>query len=78
MKLDLLKNEWLDIVFEGRNKSYGAYDLRKSDTKTTTRAFILGAVIFAFLVSIPLLASLIPESSDDDMNMEYETFRIFI
>jgi len=70
MKLDLLKNEWLDIVFEGRNKSYGAYDLRKSDTKTTTRAFILGAVIFAFLVSIPLLASLIPESSDDDMNMD--------
>jgi protein TonB len=70
MKLDLLKNEWLDIVFEGRNKSYGAYDLRKSDTKTTTRALILGAVIFAFLVSIPLLASLIPESSDDDMNMD--------
>jgi len=70
MKLDLLKNEWLDIVFEGRNKSYGAYDLRKSDTKTTTRAFILGAVIFAFLVSIPLLASLIPESSDDNMNMD--------
>jgi protein TonB len=70
MKLDLLKNEWLDIVFEGRNKSYGAYDLRKSDTKTTTRALILGAVIFAFLVSIPLLASLIPESSDNDMNMD--------
>jgi protein TonB len=70
MKLDLLKNEWLDIVFEGRNKSYGAYDLRKSDTKTTARALILGAVIFSFLVSIPLLASLIPESSDDDMNMD--------
>ena len=70
MKLDLLKNEWLDIVFEGRNKSYGAYDLRKSDTKTTTRALVFGAVIFTFLVSIPLLASLIPESSDDDMNMD--------
>ena len=70
MKLDLLKNEWLDIVFEGRNKSYGAYDLRKSDTKTTARALVLGAVIFSFLVSIPLLASLIPESSDDDMNMD--------
>jgi periplasmic protein TonB len=70
MKLDLLKNEWLDIVFEGRNKSYGAYDLRKSDTKTTARALVLGAVIFSFLVSIPLLASLIPESSDEDMNMD--------
>ena len=33
MKLDLLNNQWLEIVFEGRNKSYGAYDLRKSITK---------------------------------------------
>ena len=33
MKLDLLKNEWLDIVFEGRNKSYGAYDLRNQTQK---------------------------------------------
>jgi hypothetical protein len=22
MKLDILKNQWLDIVFEGRNKTY--------------------------------------------------------
>jgi len=29
MKLDLFKLQWLDVVFEGRNKSYGAYDLRK-------------------------------------------------
>jgi hypothetical protein len=30
MKLDILKNQWFDIVFEGRNKTYGAYELRKS------------------------------------------------
>ncbi|HEX8018004.1 MAG TPA: energy transducer TonB, partial [Flavobacterium sp.] len=35
MKLDIIKNQWLDIVFEGRNKIYGAYELRKSNTKTT-------------------------------------------
>jgi hypothetical protein len=34
MKLDILKNQWLDIVFEGRNKTYGAYELRKSNQKT--------------------------------------------
>jgi len=70
MKLDLLKNQWLDIVFEGRNKSYGAYDLRKSDTKNTTRAFFIGALVFAFLVSIPMLAKLIPDSSDDDASLD--------
>ena len=27
-KFDLYKNEWLDLVFDDRNKAYGAYDLR--------------------------------------------------
>jgi protein TonB len=65
MKLDLLKNQWLDIVFEGRNKLYGAYELRKTNSKTTMKSFIIGGVIFTFLVSIPVLASLLPEGSDD-------------
>jgi len=65
MKLDLLKNQWLEIVFEGRNKVYGAYDLRKSITKNTTRAFIIGAIIFTILVSIPNLMRLLPEKTDD-------------
>jgi len=65
MKLDLLKNQWLDIVFEGRNKLYGAYELRQTNSKTTMKSLIIGGVIFTFLVSIPVLASLIPEGSDE-------------
>ena len=65
MKLDLLNNNWLEIVFEGRNKSYGAYDLRKSITKNTIRAFIIGTVLFAVLVSIPTLMRMIPDRQED-------------
>ena len=67
MKLDILNNQWLDIVFEGRNKTYGAYELRKSNRKTTVRALIIGAVIFSLAVSAPLILSLIPESENDDI-----------
>lgn len=70
MKLDLLNSNWLEIVFEGRNKSYGAYELRKSNAKTSTRAFIIGALVFAFLVSLPMLAKLIPDSSSDDASLD--------
>ncbi len=28
-KFDLYKSEWLELVFDDRNKEYGAYDLRK-------------------------------------------------
>ena len=65
MKLDLLNNHWLEIVFEGRNKRYGAYDLRKSITKNTTRAFIIGTIVFAVLVSIPTIMRMIPDAKED-------------
>ncbi|MBA4276998.1 energy transducer TonB [Flavobacterium sp.] len=65
MKLDLLKNQWLEIVFEGRNKSYGAYDLRKSITKNTVRAFVIGTILFGFLVSIPTIMRMIPDTSEE-------------
>jgi periplasmic protein TonB len=70
MKLDLLKNQWLDIVFEGRNKSYGAYDLRKSITKSTTRSFLIGTFVFALLVSIPTILSMIPEGTDEEVAID--------
>ncbi|MFV8344287.1 energy transducer TonB [Flavobacterium sp. XS2P39] len=65
MKLDIFTNQWLDIVFEGRNKAYGAYELRKSNTKTTVKALVIGAVVFGLAVSAPLIVSLLPDSSDE-------------
>ena len=65
MKLDLLNNQWVNIVFEGRNKLYGAYDLRTSNGKTSMKSLIIGGVIFIFLVSIPVLANMIPDGNDD-------------
>ena len=28
-KIDLVSGEWTDLVFEGKNQAYGAYQLRK-------------------------------------------------
>ena len=68
MKLDIIKNQWLDIVFEGRNKIYGAYELRKSNSKTTVKALIIGSIIFSFAVAAPLIASFLPDSGEDEVN----------
>jgi periplasmic protein TonB len=70
MKLDILKNQWLDIVFEGRNKSYGAYDLRKSNPKVSLKALFLGAVIFALGISAPVISNLFKdkETNEDDLH----------
>lgn len=47
----ILKSDILDIIFDGRNKEYGAYDLRKTYNKRITVALIgTIAVILIFLI----------------------------
>jgi protein TonB len=70
MKLDIIKNQWLDIVFEGRNKVYGAYELRKSNRKTTFKALVLGAILFSLAVAAPLIISLLPKAGDEEMDRD--------
>lgn len=71
MKLDILKQQWLDIVFEGRNKLYGAYQLRKQNPGVTMRALGIAALIFVFLVSLPMLARMLPnKGADNDATLD--------
>ncbi|MFY8065141.1 MAG: energy transducer TonB, partial [Flavobacterium sp.] len=76
MKLDLFNRQWIDIVFEGRNKAYGAYELRKDDSKTTFRALVIGALVFGLAVSAPLIISLIPDMSSDDASLDQKIVTI--
>ncbi|GGF04881.1 protein TonB [Chishuiella changwenlii] len=38
-----------EIVFEGRNKAYGAYDMRMSENSTLLKAFLRGFVVIVIL-----------------------------
>ncbi|GGG46422.1 energy transducer TonB [Hymenobacter glacieicola] len=44
-----------DIVFEGRNKAYGAYVLRKAYGRHVTTAIVIATALAALLIAIPLL-----------------------
>lgn len=44
-----------EIVFENRNKEYGAYDLRNRYPKILTRAFLLGTFIFILVALMPFI-----------------------
>ena len=46
--VNLSSREWCDLVFEGKNKDFGAYDLRMNSTKRHDKAVlytIIGAII---------------------------------
>lgn len=67
-KLNLYTTEWLDVVFENRNKSYGAYQLRKSNGANMLKSLLitfsavgLGIIIYSFthkaaIVEPPLIS----------------------
>ena len=44
-----------EIVFEKRNKEYGAYDLRTTYPKVLTKSFIIGTAFFILLAVSPLI-----------------------
>ena len=53
-KVDLIDNSWVDLVFEGKNQTYGAYTLRKDTGKRNLKALILTVVT---IVAIMLLVA---------------------
>jgi protein TonB len=50
--VSIFNREWIDLVFEGKNKEYGAYELRKNSSKTTSLAFFCSLGTIASIVAI--------------------------
>jgi len=69
-KLDLFKKEWLDVVFENRNKEYGAYALRKFAPKATNIAlFSVSAVVLAFVAVKAFDINIFPETKVEEVEV---------
>lgn len=54
-KLDILDPAWIEVVFSGRNKAYGAYVLRKENAKTSVRALIIASLLFILAIAMPTI-----------------------
>lgn len=57
--IDLQNNEWCELVFENRNQAYGAYQLRNSYSRHSSKAFILTLVFLGCGAFVPLIAGFI-------------------
>lgn len=55
-----------EIVFENRNKEYGAYDLRHSYPKLLTRSFLIGTALFLLMALSPLIYATIKRLTAPD------------
>jgi len=54
-KSSIYETSWTNLVFENKNKEYGAYQLRQENSKTTISALFMGLLLLAALGSVSIL-----------------------
>lgn len=66
--INLNSPEWCELVFTGKNKEYGAYELRKSSSSRHIRALLIvmaGAILIMVLPAI--IKSVVPQHAKEQM-----------
>ena len=71
----ILSADILDLIFEGKNKEYGAYELRKTYNKRITRALIITASIALLALLGSILASNINKSNKNKVKIDEITLQ---
>jgi protein TonB len=66
----ILQADVLDIIFDNRNKAYGAYELRKNYHKRLKRSMMIAATLVMVTVSAPIIASMFDKPLVVDMPNE--------
>lgn len=55
--VSIFEKKWIDLVFEGKNKAYGAYQLRQQSPRTTLIAFFAGLFFIGSVSGLGMLLS---------------------
>ena len=58
-KLSIYETGWIDLVFQDRNKDYGAYQLRQDSAKTSFLALFTGVALLFGAMTIPKILNYI-------------------
>jgi protein TonB len=76
-KINIFENNWVDMVFNGRNQKYGAYVLRKESDKNTNKGVLYAIVFFTLAISAPVIVNwiegLVPKAAEEVKVVEVNT-----
>lgn len=56
-KSTILDKEWIDVIFAGRNKEYGAYELRQMSSKATNIAVLIVTVLVGGMSTLSFISN---------------------
>ena len=67
---DIFSNEWCELVFDSKNRDYGAYELRRNSSKRHFRALLIAGIVFVLFVSAPvLLRQILPKKVEKELSV---------
>ncbi|MBR4566122.1 MAG: energy transducer TonB [Prevotella sp.] len=69
-KVDLIDNSWTELVFEGKNKEYGAYVLRQETGKRNVKALLIVLLAIAAIFLAVFLNVQIQNALKQDVAIE--------
>ena len=72
-KVDLASRDWCEMVFEGRNKEYGAYRHRANKGKFQLRAIIIVILMIVAIVAFIFAKSAVEAAINKGKDIEIET-----
>ncbi|MDE5744584.1 MAG: energy transducer TonB [Paramuribaculum sp.] len=62
--VDLSSKEWRDIIFEGKNKEYGAYQLRQESNARHNKAMIVIIIVLAIVAALAFLVNTVIKAAE--------------
>ena len=62
--VSIYEKNWINLVFEGRNKAYGAYQLRQENAKTSLIALLGGVTFFVGAIGLGLFLTSFGEATE--------------
>lgn len=58
-KNSIFSDDWVELVFEGRNQLYGAYEIRRKNASNTALSLFLAIALFTLAISMPVILKVI-------------------
>ncbi len=71
----ILSADILDIIFDGKNKDYGAYELRKTYNRRITRALVITGSVALLALLASVLSSTLSDKGDSKVKMNEMTIQ---
>ena len=68
--INIFSTEWLNLVFEGKNQAYGAFQLRLNSNKRHQTSMLIAFVLFTVAVCSPMLIkSIMPKAKEQNLEV---------